>query len=49
MCEISYREQRQTQNGASEVEVMAGTSFQSPVHSRHQLEGFGNMRQHDHH
>lgn len=43
MEQISYGEQRETKNGARQVEVMADATLETPMHPREQMKSFGDM------
>jgi hypothetical protein len=48
MKQISYGEQRETKNGAPQIEVMTNAMLVAPMHPRKQLECFGEMGKDDH-
>jgi hypothetical protein len=45
---ISYGKQRETKNGARNVEVVTNAMLVAPMHPRQKVERFANMSQDDH-
>lgn len=48
MSKIAKRKQRKAESRTHQIDVMSGTVLHAPLHPRHQMEGFANMRENDH-
>ena len=49
MKQISYGKQRETKNGAPEIEVMTHTMLKPPMHPRKEVKGLAEMSKNDQH